>query len=84
MGASRSCRPWEIAAGHHGRSPLPVRLEHMAVLEKLPLRHRDPFDRLPVAQAVAGQFALLTPDEVNCVLGWRSPAIRAGRSWLTR
>jgi len=55
----------------------------MAVLEKLPLRHRDPFDRLLVAQAVAGQFALLTPDEVNCVLGWRSPAIRAGRSWLT-
>ena len=30
---------------------LPVRLEHIAALEKLPLRHRDPFDRLLIAQA---------------------------------
>ena len=73
MGASRSCRPWEIAAGHHGRSPLPVRLEHMAVLEKLPLRHRDPFDRLPVispggqgidhGSQIAGEQGLLASGE---------------------
>ena len=42
---------------------LPVRLEHIAALEKLPLRHRDPFDRLLIAQAVAGQLALLTSDQ---------------------
>jgi len=53
---------------------LPVRLEHVAALEKLPPRHRDPFDRLLVAQAVAGKLALVTPDEaiqnypeVDCV-----------------
>jgi PIN domain nuclease of toxin-antitoxin system len=38
-------------------------LEHIADLERLPRRHRDPFDRLLIAQAVAGQFALVTPDE---------------------
>lgn len=42
---------------------LPVRLEHIAALETLPLRHRDPFDRLLVAQAVAGRLMLVTPEE---------------------
>ena len=43
---------------------LPVRLDHIAALQTLPLRHRDPFDRLLMAQAVAGEFALVTADEV--------------------
>ena len=42
---------------------LPVRLEHIAALEQLPPRHRDPFDRLLVAQAAADQLALVTEDE---------------------
>jgi len=29
---------------------------------RLPLLHRDPFDRMLIAQAIAGGFALLTPD----------------------
>lgn len=66
---------WFRRAAHHLHARiLPVRLEHIAALEKLPLRHRDPFDRLLIAQAVAGQLALLTPDsaiqnypEVNCI-----------------
>ncbi len=43
---------------------LPVRLDHIAALQKLPPRHRDPFDRLLLAQAVAGELALLTADEM--------------------
>ncbi len=43
---------------------LPVRLEHIAALQKLPPRHRDPFDRLLISQAIAGQLALVTADEV--------------------
>jgi PIN domain nuclease of toxin-antitoxin system len=31
-------------------------------LEKLPLLHRDPFDRLLIAQARAHQLTLVTPD----------------------
>ena len=42
---------------------LPVRLEHIAALQQLPPRHRDPFDRLLLAQAAAGQLALVTADE---------------------
>jgi PIN domain nuclease of toxin-antitoxin system len=30
---------------------LPVRLEHALALDKLPARHKDPFDRLLIAQA---------------------------------
>jgi PIN domain nuclease of toxin-antitoxin system len=62
------------AARNLQASILPVRLEHIAALEKLPLRHRDPFDRLLIAQAVASQLALVTADEairsypeVHCV-----------------
>ncbi len=42
---------------------LPVRLEHIAALQKLPPRHPDPFDRLLIAQAAADQLALVTSDE---------------------
>ena len=42
---------------------LPVRLDHIAALERLPVRHRDPFDRLLIAQAIAGELALVTSDE---------------------
>jgi PIN domain nuclease of toxin-antitoxin system len=55
---------WFRQAAHHLHARiLPVRLEHIGTLEKVAVRHRDPFDRLLIAQAVAGQLALLTPDE---------------------
>lgn len=41
---------------------LPVRESHFAELEKLPQLHRDPFDRMLVAQAVAEQMPILTSD----------------------
>ena len=54
--------PSQLLFGRGARI-LPVRLEHIAALQKLPQRHRDPFDRLLIAQAVAGQLALITADE---------------------
>ena len=41
---------------------LPVTLEHAARVELLPHHHRDPFDRLLVAQAQVEELALLTVD----------------------
>ncbi|WNV73945.1 type II toxin-antitoxin system VapC family toxin [Geodermatophilus sp. DSM 44513] len=41
---------------------LPVSAEHAAAVEHLPDVHRDPFDRLLVAQAVAEGAVLLTAD----------------------
>ncbi|MEM1041821.1 MAG: type II toxin-antitoxin system VapC family toxin [Bacteroidota bacterium] len=41
---------------------LPTAMDHLAVFEKLPLYHRDPFDRLLVAQAMAEGMPIVTRD----------------------
>jgi PIN domain nuclease of toxin-antitoxin system len=41
---------------------LQIRMAHFAELETLPTIHRDPFDRMIVAQARAENMALLTTD----------------------
>jgi PIN domain nuclease of toxin-antitoxin system len=41
---------------------LPIQLSHLAMLEKLPLHHRDPFDRLLVAQCLEEDATLITVD----------------------
>ena len=46
----------------NGFALLPVTLEHVLSLTPLPLHHRDPFDRLLIAQAIAEQAVLLTRD----------------------
>jgi PIN domain nuclease of toxin-antitoxin system len=63
LGIEDVARWFREAARHLQARILPLRLEHIATLEKLPLRHRDPFDRLLIAQAVAGQLALVTSDQ---------------------
>jgi PIN domain nuclease of toxin-antitoxin system len=47
-----------------GMSALPVRAEHAAAVQRLPLHHADPFDRLLVAQAQYEPLRLLTADAV--------------------
>ena len=39
-----------------------VRLQHALIVEDLPLHHRDPFDRLLIAQAIQENFAVLSAD----------------------
>jgi PIN domain nuclease of toxin-antitoxin system len=43
---------------------LPIRAEHLFRLATLPWLHRDPFDRLLVAQALEDKITLLTADRV--------------------
>jgi PIN domain nuclease of toxin-antitoxin system len=43
-------------------SILPVRARHLGVLRELPQHHRDPFDRLIVAQAIAEDLTLVSSD----------------------
>ena len=45
-----------------GFEPLPVTFEHAARVATLPAHHRDPFDRLLVAQAIHETMRLLTTD----------------------
>jgi PIN domain nuclease of toxin-antitoxin system len=41
---------------------LPLRFSHVRALARLPNLHRDPFDRVLVAQAVADDLTLVTRD----------------------
>jgi PIN domain nuclease of toxin-antitoxin system len=56
--------PVEIAraAVASGIDELPVRAQHAALTAQLPRHHRDPFDRLLVAQAMTEPARLLTVD----------------------
>ncbi len=42
---------------------LPLDIKHVLYLDKLPLHHKDPFDRLLICQAVTDDFVLLSKDE---------------------
>lgn len=46
-----------------GAQPLPVSLDHAEAVEQLPWHHRDPFDRLLVAQALIEGAAVISGDE---------------------
>ncbi len=52
---------------------LPVEVEHCAKVMDLPFHHRDPFDRLLVAQSIIEDLAILTPDtrlaayQIRCI-----------------
>lgn len=43
---------------------LPVTLDHVLKLEGLPMLHRDPFDRLLVAQSLQEELPIVTADPV--------------------
>jgi PIN domain nuclease of toxin-antitoxin system len=52
--------PDRIAA--EGFTWLPISADHAWQVRELPLHHRDPFDRLLVAQAVTERLAIITSD----------------------
>jgi PIN domain nuclease of toxin-antitoxin system len=41
---------------------LPIELTHIAALSQLPAMHRDPFDRLLIAQAIHESMTIITVD----------------------
>jgi PIN domain nuclease of toxin-antitoxin system len=46
-----------------GAQPLAVTVDHAAAVERLPWHHRDPFDRILVAQATVEGAAIVSRDE---------------------
>lgn len=46
-----------------GAQPLPITLEHAGAVGALPWHHRDPFDRLLIAQALKEGATLISQDE---------------------
>ena len=47
-----------------GFQTLPIEWRHAAAVDKMPFHHRDPFDRLLAAQALAEGLPLVTGDSV--------------------
>ena len=54
-------------AAYYGMEILQIHLAHALALQSLPLRHRDPFDRMLIVQSQVEKLSILTAD----------PAIRA-------
>jgi PIN domain nuclease of toxin-antitoxin system len=48
----------------NGYNELPIISDHVVTLESLPALHKDPFDRILVAQATAEGITLLTTDSL--------------------
>ena len=70
IGKLRLPAPFEIdfvsafdeVARNLGAKVIGVELAHIGLLARLPLRHRDPFDRLIIAQALVEGMVLITRD----------------------
>ncbi|HEY3726213.1 MAG TPA: type II toxin-antitoxin system VapC family toxin [Solirubrobacteraceae bacterium] len=54
-----------------GAQPLHITLDHASAVEKLPWHHRDPFDRLLIAQALFEDAALVSKYAVLAHYGVR-------------
>jgi len=64
MGRLRPTRTVEQAANESGFLELPVTFRHAERVAALPTHHRDPFDRLLIAQAEVEDLTLVTRDPV--------------------
>jgi len=64
LGRLRPTRTVEQATAESGFLELPVTFRHTELVARLPEHHRDPFDRLLVAQAEAERLTLVTRDPV--------------------
>lgn len=53
---------WERTVGGLDAEVLPICSDHVAALHGLPYHHRDPFDRMLVAQAMVERMAIVTAD----------------------
>jgi len=41
---------------------LPISIDHLLTLDRLPMHHRDPFDRMLTAQSMEEDWPIITPD----------------------
>jgi PIN domain nuclease of toxin-antitoxin system len=43
---------------------LPLRLDHLEVITTIPFHHRDPFDRILIAQAIQEDIVIISADSI--------------------
>ncbi|HET6576985.1 MAG TPA: type II toxin-antitoxin system VapC family toxin [Gemmatimonadales bacterium] len=75
LGRLRPTRTVDEAVRESGFLELPITFLHAQRLTALPTHHRDPFDRLLVAQAEVEELTLVTRDPVFA--GYQLPVIVA-------
>ncbi len=63
IGKLRLANPIEQELVASDFEPLPVGLRHIEHVASLPLHHRDPFDRMLVAQCQVERLTLVTADQ---------------------
>jgi PIN domain nuclease of toxin-antitoxin system len=59
----------EAILDSEGYGVLPISLAHLRELAALPLLHRDPFDRMLIAQAHVDGLAIITADRAFSLYG---------------
>jgi PIN domain nuclease of toxin-antitoxin system len=57
-------KPVSTLINTHAMTELPVSIKHGEAVKNLPYHHRDPFDRLLIAQATVEGLILVTADRV--------------------
>ena len=62
--AALLAQDFEAIVAAQGFTELPISIRHAAAVQYLPPIHRDPFDRLLVAQAINEPMHLLTADSL--------------------
>lgn len=50
----------------NGYVELAISSEHAVAISQLPAIHKDPFDRMLIAQSIVGDMTLITSDETVC------------------
>jgi PIN domain nuclease of toxin-antitoxin system len=46
----------------NGIKTLPISIDHLLAFERLPMHHRDPFDRMLIAQSIEENLPVITAD----------------------
>lgn len=64
-----------LCLDQYGFEPLPISVAHTLAVAKLPEIHKDPFDRLLVAQATSEKLRIVTDDEM--IKKYRVPVVWA-------
>ena len=54
---------------HNGYQELPITIDHIVFLASLPRNHKDPFDRMLIAQAKSENLTLMTSDKTVASYG---------------
>lgn len=64
LGRLETTRLVAEAVAESGFEELPIRLTHAEAVQALPWHHREPFDRMLAAQALAERLTLVTRDRI--------------------